>query len=72
MKLRRSQFKGVGLSLDNWDTPSVKYRMYLEVSFWRSSRFNYIKLPVSGGSTTGLHIGPLHICWGGWRALNWD
>ena len=73
MKLRFApRFKGVGISLDNWDTPKVRRRWYFEVTLWRGDKwFWYIKLPVSGGHCSGLHIGPLHICWGGWRAINW-
>lgn len=69
MKLRlitRTKSVGVGVSLDNWDTPKVLRRWYVEVTFWRSDMgFEYIKRPVSGGSCAGLHIGYLHICWGG-------
>lgn len=74
MKLRLiPRFTGVGVSLDNWDTPKVRRRWYFEVTLWRGDTwFSYIKLPVSGGSCTGLHIGPVHICWGGWRAINWN
>lgn len=74
MKLRLiTRFKGVGVSLDNWDTPKVRRRWYFEVTLWRGGTwFSYIKLPVAGGHCTGLHIGPLHICWGGWCALNWN
>lgn len=61
-----------GVSLDNFDATKVRRRWYFEVTLWRGyTWFSYSKLPVSGGSCAGLHIGYLHICWGGWRAINW-
>ena len=57
---------------NNFGKNRVKRRWYIQVELWWSCRVTQIKLPVSGGSCSGLHIGPLHICWGGWRALNWN
>ncbi len=56
----------------NFDKNRVKRRWYVHVTLRRGDTwFSYIKMPVSGGHCTGLHIGPVHICWGGWRAINW-